>query len=463
MLRSRRASLICLASWSVFFVLTATLPAYADDGRSGLSANTQGQAESEEASSSEVPPQSLRAYVIALPAEEGLEAIAQRVGARARATLRRIPWVRWEEADRRFLGYGEEQLLALQKAREQLEAGRKAYLDMDFQKAIALLTEAVSAFDIGAAALEDPHDLAEALLFLGASLVFEGKNREAQRIFARLHVQMPYVRPDPNLFSPDVIQRYESARPRGNPSSSITIASDPPRAIAYVDFLPRGLTPLTVPELFHGEHVVRVSRAGSVPAVQSISVGPRRTASISFTLPDVPGLEALGPALESVRTESLERMEPTSALRRVASMLDVERLGLIRVSKGSNPNEVQLELLVFDVATGRRLARGSGSVKSAVGELEPAVERLVAGTLETALKARIQEPVEPRKLAEEEKPPVLVTPPPSGPSIVEEPAFWLILGGILVAGGAATAVGVWLSSQGPPLGSSPQGQVVFEF
>lgn len=406
-------------------------------------------------------------YVLAVPMEDGLEAVAQRAGAAARASLRQIANVEWQTADRLFLGYDESAVPTLARARERLEAGREAYLNLELGQAIESLTAAVADFDAAAAALEDPNDLGEALLFLGASLAFEGRTRDAQRIFARLHVQMPHVRPDPNLFNPDVIARFEAARPRGTPSASIVIESDPPGAIAYVDFLARGVTPITVTGLHAGDHIVRVTRAGAVPSVQPMTVAARRSASTSAMLVDEQATAGLGDLVAAMREADVSSIAAGNPIHDVAGILGVDRIGLIRASSGESSDQVQLELLVFDVGTGRRLVRGAGTAPIAVGELEPAVNRLVSGALEAAVRASASEEDEAarrrRAQQEEELPPVLEQPPPSGPSIFEDPIFWVVVGGVLVAAGAGVAIGVAASSQGPPLGNSPQGQVVFEF
>jgi len=142
-------------------------------------------------------------------------------------------------------------------------------------------------------------------------------------------------------------------------------------------------------------------------------------------------------------------------------LLGVERIGVLRATSGETAEQVGLELVVFDVASGRRLVRGAGSAPVAVDELEPAVNRLVSGALEAAVRARSDEP---RRRVDEEVAPILQQPVEEhSPSIAEDPIFWAILGGALVLVGAGVGIGVALSDQGPGLGSSPQGQVVFEF
>ena len=403
-------------------------------------------------------------YVVSVAVDDGLEAEAQRAGAAARATLRRIPAADWREADRLFLGYDESALVTLARARERLDAGRTAYLNLDLPAAIEQLTGAVADFDASASALEDPYDLGQALLFLGASLAFENRTRDAQRIFARLHVQMPNVRPDPNIFPPQVVERFAAARPRdaGDPQSSVTIESDPPGAIAYVDFLARGVTPITVPGLIGGEHIVRVSRAGATPFVQPIAVRARQSAQTSAFVVDAESTAGLADILARVRDADVSSLGADSPIREIATVLGVERIGVIRASRGDVADRVQLELVVFDVASGRRLVRGAGAVPNAVGDLERGVDQLVSGALEAALTARQQTDVE-RIPARREEPPPPPPPPPPEPSVLEQWWFWAAVGGAVVATGLGVGLGVGLSDQGPGLGHDPQGQVVLEF
>jgi hypothetical protein len=405
-----------------------------------------------------------RVYVVSVAMEDGLEAMAQRAGAAARAALREMEGVAWRDADRRFLGYDESAVGVLERARERLQAGRQAYLNLDLPAAIEHLTAAVSDFDAAAAALEDPQGLGEALLFLGASLAFEGRNREASRVFTRLHVQMPHVQPDPNVFNPDVLSLFEAARPRdaSNPQAAIMITSEPPGAIAYVDFLPRGITPITVRPLRGGEHVVRVTRAGATPFVQRVTVRSRQQAQTSAYLVDDEASRGLAEALTRVREADVTRLTDGNPIREIARILQVDRIGVIRASSADSSDRIALELLVFDAASGRRLVRGTGTVPTSVGELERGVGQLVSGALQAALTAR-QETDTERIPALPPEPPPAPAPPPAEPSVVEQWWFWAIIGGAAVVTAAAIGIGIAAANQGPGIGSDQEGYVVLEF
>ncbi len=261
-------------------------------------------------------------YVVSVATDDALIAVASRAGAAARASLREITDVAWQGADQLFLGYDENALETIARARQRLADGRDAYLNLDLERAIELLQGAVDDFDHSAGALESPIDLGDALLLLGASLAFNGQARDATRVFTRLHVQMPHITPDPAVFPPDVIERFEAARPRdaGDPSASITIESDPPGAIAYVDFVARGVTPITVEGLRGGDHIVRVSRPGATAFVQPVTVRAHHATNTTAFLVDDPRAGSLADTLLRVGDDDLSELGEASALREVAKI-----------------------------------------------------------------------------------------------------------------------------------------------
>lgn len=406
-----------------------------------------------------------RAYIVAVPMNDGLDAVATRVGSASRAALRRIDGVDWRTPDQRFLGYDDSALSLLDQARQQLESGRQAYLNLEFDQAIELLRSSVENFDAAAAALEDPDDLGQALLFLGASHGFNGQRRDALEVFRRLHTQMPHIQPDPNTFPPDVVSVYERARPRDarRPAGIVSIDSNPQGAIAYVDYLARGRTPISVEGLIGGDHVVRVTRPGAIPFAESLEVRGRRPASSNAYLVDDDELQGLSDAINEIPTASADNIEE-GAIAEVARLLQVDKIGVIRVS--GNADDVNLELLLFDVESGRRLVRGEGSAPTDIGVLEQTVQRAVSGAFEAALR--------PAQQGDSEEIPAVSGESPfaqqqeedtdDGPStpVYEEWWFWTIIG-VVVLGGVAAGIAGGIAAQGPAQGSDRTGQVVFTF
>jgi hypothetical protein len=410
-------------------------------------------------------PSERRVYIVAVPVSSSVEEETARVGAAARAALRTVDGVAWQGPDQLYLGYDDDALARLARAREQLTEGRQAYLDLELERAIELLQSAVADFDAAASALEDTAELGEALLFLGASQVFANQAREARRTFARLHVQMPHVQPDPDTFNPDVVMRYQQSAPRdiSNPMGSIRVESEPPNAIVYVDYVPRGRTPHTVEPLAEGMHVVRVTRPGATPYVQEVEISRRSPqASVNAYLADNEQTAGLAEAVEAIATAEVDEVDPAGPIASLASLLELDIVGVIRVGEGSDSAEVRLELLLFDATNGRRLLRGEGPARTAYGQLEPAVERLVRGGLATSLSPQQEGDTENILRGTGPTGDDTDSDDGGGDSIWTRWWFWTAIGAGVAAIALTTALLV-TRDNGPQLGNDRGGVVVFEF
>ncbi|MBX3246811.1 MAG: PEGA domain-containing protein [Myxococcales bacterium] len=397
-----------------------------------------------------------RVYVVSTAVDPELEAIAGRVGAAARAALRRVDGADWQRADQRFLGYDDNTLEKLRIARVKLEEGRTAYLDLRLDEATTLLVEAVENFDQAMSALEDPADLGTALLFLGAAQTYNNDRRGAARTFTRLHVQMPHLVPDPNLFPPDVIDRYNQAAVRAR-DGQVTVESDPPGSMAYVDFIPRGLTPVTIGDLPRGEHTIRVVSPGSTPYIENAETGGRRgAASVNAFLLPVDGNEGLDEAVNGIAGHEMRTAD--GPIGEVGRILDLDKIGVIRVSYGDSQETVKLELVVFDVHNRRRVLRGEVQAPRALGELEEVVARAVQQSIENVLSPQ----------AVDEQHPTFVDLTPTVPEtpVERDPLYkkwwlWAAIGAVVVVGAVVTIAVV--AGRSDPIGQDSNGQVVFRF
>ncbi|MEM9068433.1 MAG: PEGA domain-containing protein [Myxococcota bacterium] len=399
-----------------------------------------------------------RIYVVAAALDPELEDEAARAAAAARAALRSVDGADWQAADQRFLGYDDNTLARLVEARENLSEGRAAYVDLRLDEAVTLLEAAVDNFNQAMSALEDPSDLGNALLYLGAAQAFNGDDRGAQATFRRLHIQMSHIRPDPNEFPPDVVSRWEAAAPRRS-DGVVSVESDPPGAVAYVDFIPRGLTPLTVDGLARGEHTVRVTAPGATPYIENVEITRRqREGSVAAFLLAHDEMEGLPEAVRGITGHELQVGD--GAIAEVAQFLELDKIGVIRVSYGDSQDTVKLELVMFDVSSQRRVLRGEVQAPRAFGELEAVVQRSIAQGVENVLNPQVGEDDE-RIPAE-----TVITGdnPESGER--EDPLYkkwwlWAAVGGAVVLG-AVIAIAV-TQSGGNNLGRDQGGQVVFEF
>lgn len=403
--------------------------------------------------------QQQRIYVVSHALEPELEAVAARAGSAARAALREVAAADWASADQRFLGYDDAALQHITEARRLLAEGSQAYLDLQLDNATELLTRAIEEFDASQSALEDESGLGQALLYLGASYVFNGQSRVGRRVFERLHRQMPHIKPDPNEFPPEVVEQYDRSEPRNN-EGAIHIMSDPTGAIAYVDFVPRGQTPITVTGVVPGEHTVRLTRPGATPYIEQVDVG-RGQSEVQAFLMDNEGNEGMAEMVAGITGHELE--EGDGSIRQVGELLQLDKIGVIRVSYGDSREQVKLEMVIFDVASGRRVLRGEVQAPRAIGELEPVVHRAVKQGVENVLRPQVGEDSETiigdggevieggggEEDGDEAKP------------LWKEWWLWAAVGAVVVAGVIVTAVVV--AGGDSDLGQNPNGQVVIEF
>jgi tetratricopeptide (TPR) repeat protein len=399
--------------------------------------------------SSQVQPPERRAYIVAQPTHASLFVEAQRAAAAGASALEHFGAARWRDANRAFWGQNDEALGALERARELLNSGQNAYLNLDFEGAVRDLSGAVSDFDRAESVLGDTNDFAQTLLYLGASLVIEGRAREAEQAFRRLHVQMPEIHPDPNVFNPEIVAQFEAARPNGRNEVTIRVESDPPGAAVHIDFQLRGVTPLDVSDLPAGEHVVRITRFGAMPFVQHVTVAARGSERVSaHFIPQEP-LANLPDSLSELGTADIESEAARAAVTRIAHSLEVDVLGVVRIASARARDQVNVDFVLFD-ASGQQMARDGGLVSRAPEALERGVEQLVTGVLEAGWRTLVESPTSTSAVAHSDG---------DERSIAEEWWFWTIVGGAALVVGASIGIGVGLSEQQP----ESRGHIVFEF
>ena len=396
-----------------------------------------------------------KVYVVAAPRLPAAVDEAARIGSSARAAIRDESSVQWRDADARFLGYTPTALSNLRRARQNLAAGRQAYLNVELDQAIQLLDQAVDQFDTAAAVLEDPSDLGDALMFLGAAQAFAGHGRDAERTFERVHIQLPDLRPDEQVFNPDVMQRFRAAAPRGANDARIAVDSDPPGALVFVDFVARGSTPTTVSDLPPGAHVVRVVRPGAAPFVRRVEARRGSTQSVDAELTDSEDAPGLADAVRRLPRSSTRRMEHGDPLTLVARSLELDKLVYLRVSPARN-GEIVLEVLGYDVRSGVRVLSHDESVR--VSALDQRVKEIVSNAVQAVVTAPVVDNGEDDDVVIGDG-----TQPPdegSGGSVFGKWWFWTAVG--VIAVGAVVAVVLATSGDEQPQGGG-DGQVVLEF
>ncbi len=400
-----------------------------------------------------------RVYVVAVAADPELEAVASRVGAASRAALRRQEGVSWVGADQTFLGYDDSTLSTLRRAREHLEECKGSWLELDWESAIESCDASVGDFIDAAAALEDPGDFAEALIYKADAQSRVDRSNEAIGTLELLHVLIPHIQPDPQIFPTELVELYERAAPYDsrNPSGTIRIDSDPPGALAFVDFVARGRTPVEVDGLMAGEHVVRVTRPGAEPYLEGVRVSRRRTARVNALMSTSQAARDLEDIRDALAQDRFEAAQVGTTPHMLASILTLDLVGAVRVSPGSSRDTVELELYFLELAGGTRVATVSAEFPVELGTLEAGVNRMVSATLTEVLAV----PEDTSIGVPYEGPGEEGSDDSEGGSIFEEWYFWTAVGGALLIGG--TIALIFALDSGEDLGADQGGQIILRF
>lgn len=460
-LRSSFLSLAAIAlSWSALTPLAAAQPTLMSDDEAA-SLDDEGSDETGGASGGDVAlaataddgtPVPIRStYVVATTIDPALDAVSERIGAAARTGLRRVEAADWRSADRLFLGYDDVTAEVVQICREAFARGKAAWDAGDQEGALSGFAEAAQGFDEAAAALEDPIELADALIYYGAALVVNGQARDAQPVFARLHAAFPTIFPDPDVFPAEVLDAWSNAAPRRPRYGSIDVSSDPPGAEIYVDQQARGRTPLSVDDLPRGTHMVRLMLPGFTAYSERVELRRRPSTVETMMLPSEGG-EELNSSFGALAGAEMANGE--GSIADFGAALGVELIGVMRVGYADDGESVAVELGIFDVGSGRRVLHAEAQVTRDVGPLERGIAQFTEQAFSAALRPRVRDTAA-------ERPPEFTQPDPEEDEeggIVTKWWFWTAVGvGALAIAGGVTA-GVLLSG-----GEDPHGQVVFDF
>jgi len=181
--------------------------------------------------------------------------------------------------------------------RKLLSAGQGQLVN--FQPALALksLAAAKKQLEPLVPQLRDYTPLTDVLLYTGyASMVLKGNRptKESQAAFAELLQVRPEYRLDPAKFPPAVIAAFEKTRQLQDkrPRGRIALNSTPPGAKVFVDELPQGVTPATLPAA-PGAHVVRLEAPGYLGWTKAVTVASYAKVEKQAALEKNQTLEAL--------------------------------------------------------------------------------------------------------------------------------------------------------------------------
>ena len=162
----------------------------------------------------------------------------------------------------------------LVRARSALASGKKAYQELDFEKALEALSNAKKEFILNLSHLRSNRDLLEAHLYLGMTYIAltqkvkstddqKKQNKLAENEFEKVVMLDPQRELAPRSYSPEIIGSYEKIKRKLVAGNRITVKVDAnvPQAKVFINGKLIGPTPVKV-NLIPGEYYVLVERKG---------------------------------------------------------------------------------------------------------------------------------------------------------------------------------------------------------
>ncbi|QDE67631.1 PEGA domain-containing protein [Myxococcus xanthus] len=270
------------------------------------------------------------------------------------------------------------------EARASLERGRKGYSESlsafdkkDYEEAERKVRATLKELQGAAGAMRGCSPLCDALALYAAVLHLRGEVEEAKLALIDLIALSPTHELSPKRFTREFLAlRVQVATSRTSQlRGTATVNSRPAGARVYVDGEVVGYTPVTLPALPIGKHLLRLERPGFRQYGQLMEVATD-DAEVTAKLVPTSAYKAYDAQLDRVAGEVNRAGEKASGVAAMAQSLGLERVmvGTLR----ANGEGTDLTLGYYDARTGQRLAGRRMAVQGdEFGQLKQEMERVV--------------------------------------------------------------------------------------
>ncbi|MBR56728.1 MAG: hypothetical protein CMH54_01585 [Myxococcales bacterium] len=310
--------------------------------------------------------------VSAEPSPEVLDAVALLIEA-----LQEHPDVEYKDLQAMLQAGADDRHYAnLVSAKTSFETGRKAFKAGDFEDAIESLETAVQFLSDSYGHLPSPTLYKDSMLYLAASQwqgLEEGEDIEAteqdvRALLKQLVVQFPNLFYAKGRFSDEfnTVVTDEINRARNLPTGTIRVDTESGLpAMAYINGLYRGVTPVTVPNLPVGTHMVRVLDQSSTVGQRRATVRESRITNLTIELEPSNKGDILAGLLDGLRADLMSTDDRARTTRDLKGIIFSEYVVLIRGNKAASGTEIQAAL--FNLVSGSRVRTARGVFGSRAG------------------------------------------------------------------------------------------------
>ncbi len=310
--------------------------------------------------------------VTAEPSPEVLDGVALLIEA-----LQEHPDVQYKDLQAMLQAGADDRHYAnLVSAKTSFETGRKAFKLGDFQDAIQSLETAVQFLSASYGHLPSPTLYKDSMLYFAASqwqALEEGEEIDAteadiRAILKQLIIQFPNLFYAKGRFSDEfnVLVTDEINKIRDLPTGTIRVDTESGLpAMAYINGLYRGVTPVTIPNLPAGAHMVRVLDQSSTVGQRRATVRPSRITNLTIELEPSHKGDVLADLLDGLRADLMSTNDQARSTRDLKGIVFSEYVVLIRGNKTATGTEIQAAL--FNLVSGARVRTARGVFGSRAG------------------------------------------------------------------------------------------------
>ena len=360
----------------------------------------------------------------------------------------------------------QENALRINYARQSFDEGKQAFEALDLETAQDKFLEAVAFYEQALGYLPADGSYETCLMYMGASAYMQGDPTFAKEQLKKLVILAPDYQPDSSLFLPEVMDIFSEARSEVNnmPGGALEITSNPPAVEVYVDGSYIGVTPITVPNLVAGEHLVVTSRKGYVRKGEIVKVSGAAKTTVVSRLTPTNNFRVLSASLTRARGEFKQGVVGPG-ISELTRWLNLQEVVLGEVDFVNN--QVIVNLALFDIPSRKALSVRQQQFPAADPQIKVNIDRFIEtfistapapGEVEVAREmATMQEQAQQyeelqRRKAEAEEP------------VTKKWWFWTVIGvgGAAVIGGAVVGI-MFATKKDTTVEPSNKGALVIQY
>ncbi|HEX8706231.1 MAG TPA: PEGA domain-containing protein [Myxococcaceae bacterium] len=302
------------------------------------------------------PPTPRRVSALLIPMDQGAEANAVKFETYMNEALEQFQGFTVKKPEELFgMPADDEAQASLKRGAKGLEESLAAYEAKEFEDAERKLRATLKELHLAVGAMSTCTELCEATALYAAVLHQRGDIEEAKLHIIDLMALNPTFELSPKRYVRDFIAlRAQVATGRSAAlRGSATVKSRPSGARVYVDGEFQGFTPMTLPTMQIGKHMLRLDRPGFRQHGQIIEVTPDDSEVVA-ELDPTSNYKKYDAQVDKVATEII-KTQPSQAAVAMGKSLSIDR-GVLGTVKDLGPNGTELMVGFFDLRNGKKMA-----------------------------------------------------------------------------------------------------------